>query len=266
MFLLSNMREAGIEASEHPRSGVYVGAFAGANLVGVACHYRKGNLVVNAPKHAVELGQAAVSASRRPLAGVVGPDSQVTAIADALGLPVGSDAQMDESDGLYRLELAQLRVPEPLRDGEVVGRPLDAADLDRVCAWSVRYHVETIGETETPELHRDVKAEHEAALGRGDIWVLERRGELVARTAYNARLPEAVQVGGVWTPHELRGLGFARCVVASHLLTARDAGVRTAILFTDDANTPARRAYAALGFERIGRYRLLLLRSPFRHG
>jgi predicted GNAT family acetyltransferase len=43
------------------------------------------------------------------------------------------------------------------------------------------------------------------------------------------------------------------------LLAAREAGATLALLFTTEANLPARRAYAALGFEAIGSYRLLLL-------
>jgi predicted GNAT family acetyltransferase len=104
-----------------------------------------------------------------------------------------------------------------------------------------------------------VRAGVEASLGRGSAWVLERDGELLAHTGFNAQLPDAVQIGGVWTPHPLRGRGYARCAVASHLLAARETGATLALLFTTEANLPARRAYAALGFEASGSYRLLLL-------
>jgi RimJ/RimL family protein N-acetyltransferase len=264
MFLLSNMREAGLEDHGHGRSGSYAGAFEDQALVGVACHYRMGNVIVNAPQHAVAVARVAVRASGRAIAGVIGPEPQVEAIASALGLPVGDAAKFDEADGLYRLALADLRVPSDLREGRVCGRALEQADLDRVTQWMVRYHVETLGEVESAELADQIRARLEASLGRGNEWVLERDGELLAHTAFNAQLPEAVQVGGVWTPHLLRGRGYARCAVASHLLAAREVGSTMAVLFTDDANVPARRAYAALGFEAIGRYRLLLLRDPLR--
>jgi uncharacterized protein len=259
MFLLSNLREAGLEDHEHRRSGSYVGAFEGDELVGVACHYRMGNVIVNAPQHAVEVARAAVRASGLAIAAVVGPEPQVEAIASALGLPVGAAAKFDEAEGLYRLALADLRVPSDLREGRVCGRMLAQGDLDRVTQWMVRYRVETLGEVENAGLGDQVRAGLEASLGRGNEWVLERDGELLAHTGFNAQLPEAVQVGGVWTPHSLRGRGYARCAVASHLLAAREAGATMAVLFTGDANVPARRAYAALGFEALGRYRLLLL-------
>lgn len=264
MFLLSNLREAGLEDHEHRRSGSYVGAFEGHELVGVACHYRMGNVIVNAPQHAVEVARAAVRASGLAIAGVVGPEPQVEAIASALGLPVGGAAKFDEAEGLYRLALADLRVPSDLREGRVCGRMLEQGDLDLVTQWMVRYQVESLGAVENAGLGDQVRAGLEASLGRGNEWVLERDGELLAHTGFNAQLPEAVQVGGVWTPHSLRGRGHARCAVASHLLAAREAGATMAVLFTSDANVPARRAYAALGFEALGRYRLLLLGDPLR--
>ncbi len=262
MFLLSNLERAGFEDRGDRFNGTYAGAFEGEALVGVACHYRMGNIIVNAPQHAAAVARAAVEASSRPIRGVVGPAPQVDEIAAALGLPTSDAAKLDDAEGLYRLELTELRVPVALRDGAVRGRALERADLDRVTEWTVRYRVEEVRDIESAELRAAVRAELEASVARGDVWVLERDGELLARTGFNAQLSDAVQIGGVWTPHGLRRLGYGRCVVASHLLAAREAGVSTAILFTSDSNVPARRAYAALGFQCVGRYRLLLLREP----
>ena len=74
----------------------------------------------------------------------------------------------------------------------------------------------------------------------------------------NARLPDVVQVGGVWTPRDLRGRGYARCVVAGSLLAVRREGVGRAVLFTDEENRPARAAYEALGFRVVGDYGLVI--------
>src|SRR5438552_2962199 len=71
---------------------------------------------------------------------------------------------------------------------------------------------------------------------QGDHWLLEDRGEPLSYTAFNARLPDIVQVGGVWTPPALRGRGYARCAVAGSLLEARAGGARRAILFTSSAS------------------------------
>jgi predicted GNAT family acetyltransferase len=94
--------------------------------------------------------------------------------------------------------------------------------------------------------------------------VLEADGQPVAYQQFNAMLPDVVQVGGVWTPPAWRGRGYGRAVVAGALLAARDAGARRGVLFTGDANLPARRAYAALGFSRVGEWALIFLREPAR--
>src|SRR2546425_12835478 len=76
-------------------------------------------------------------------------------------------------------------------------------------------------------------------------------------------LPEIVQIGGVWTPPELRGRGYGRAVVAGSLLAARERNVRRAVLFADPRNTAAQRAYLVLGFELVGDYGLVLLARSF---
>jgi predicted GNAT family acetyltransferase len=90
--------------------------------------------------------------------------------------------------------------------------------------------------------------------------VLEADGALAAYSAFNARLPEIVQVGGVWTPRPQRGRGFARAVVAASLLEARAEGVARAVLFTE--SPAARRCYEALGFRKVSEYGLVIFTHP----
>ncbi len=88
--------------------------------------------------------------------------------------------------------------------------------------------------------------------------MLDVGGTIVATTAFNAQIPEMVQVGGVYTPPASRGRGYARCVVAGSLLDARaDGTADRAILFTP--NPAAARAYEAIGFRRISDYALVML-------
>ena len=85
-------------------------------------------------------------------------------------------------------------------------------------------------------------------------------GQLVrvyAMFGFNARLPQIVQVGGVYTPPALRGQGHARRAIGQQLAQARAAGVQRAVLFA--ASDRAASTYRALGFEQIGLWTLLLL-------
>jgi predicted GNAT family acetyltransferase len=79
---------------------------------------------------------------------------------------------------------------------------------------------------------------------------------------FNGRLPDAVQIGGVFTPPALRARGFARAVVAGALLAARADGVTRSILFTGRDNAFARSAYLSLGYGIVGDYGIVFLADP----
>jgi predicted GNAT family acetyltransferase len=127
--------------------------------------------------------------------------------------------------------------------------------------WRVGFSVESLGAEDTPQLWKQCRASVERSLKDGLTWVLLDRGQPVSTSSFNTAIAEAVQVGGVWTPPELRSRGYGRSAVAASLLDARAEGAVKSILFTGIGNLPAQRAYSALGFRRLGDYRLLLLRS-----
>ena len=180
------------------------------------------------------------------------PAEQVRAARDVLGVRRPS---VDDVDALFSLDLEALRVPAGFSRTSL-RRPRDA-ELPALIGWREQYLVETGLAARGPSLHDDAKTSIEQLHARGDHWVLEDGGKPVSYTAFNARLPDLVQIGGVWTPPPLRGRGYARRAVAGSLLEAREAGVTRAILFTNSAQ--ASRAYQAIGFLRTGEYALLIV-------
>lgn len=78
----------------------------------------------------------------------------------------------------------------------------------------------------------------------------------VAMSAFNAVLPEIVQIGGVFVPRRLRNRGYARLAVAQHMVEARARGVQRAVLFA--ASEAAVRAYRAIGFQPAAAISLVL--------
>jgi RimJ/RimL family protein N-acetyltransferase len=263
LFLRRNLAGTGVVDHEARYHGTWAGAFEGGRLTGVAQHTRFGTVLVQAPAHAGAVACAAVAASGRPVSGFVGPWAQVLAARAALGF---ADAPMrvESREGLYALALDALVVPEPLGSDRWRCRRARGDDLDLLVRWRVAYNVEANHETEDDDLRAKGREEIEAGLAERAGWVLEADGVPVAYQQFNAMLPDVVQVGGVWTPPALRGRGYARAVVAGSLLAARAEGVGRAVLFTGDDNAPARRAYAALGFTRIGDWGLLFLATPAR--
>lgn len=263
MFLLGNSRAVGLVDRGERLEGTYAAAFEGERMVAVAAHYWSGNIVLQAPSHAAAVSHAAVRRSNRAVKGMIGPNEQVGQALLALGFE-SSPAQHDQVDKLYRLELGRLAVPSLLTSGGATARRIAAPDVDVMSRWRAAYAIETLHVEDTPTLHRDSREAVERYLDEGRMWLLEVGGEPVACTAFNTATREAVQVGGVWTPPQLRGRGYARAAVAASLLDAREEGASVGVLFTGTENSPAQKAYEALGFRHVGDYRLLLLKSGVR--
>jgi RimJ/RimL family protein N-acetyltransferase len=259
MFLRANARAAGLIDRGAPLEATYVAALEGRRITGVAAHCWNGVVLVQAPAHAGALACEAVRRSGRAVTGLSGPWGQVVSARAALGLAAAPTAQ-DSRDELYALELARLVVPAPLAAGELRVRHPATAELELLAKWRVSFAVEALGQPETPELRRASQADIELQHQRGADWVLVAGRTVVAYAAFNAMLPEIVQIGGVWTPPAERGRGYARSVVAGALLAAGKQAVRRAVLFADPANAAARRAYCAIGFRIVGDYGLVLLR------
>lgn len=260
LFLLANARQAGLADQGQPFEGTYAGAFEDGRLAAVAAHFWNGILAVQAPAHLPEVVRCAAGASGRAVAGLTGPHDQVVAARRVLHADRWP-AAVEAPEGLFALDLSDLRVPNALASGAALCRRPRDGEVDFLRAWRAAYRREALGEPEGGENVKaagdDVRALHAA----GSHFVLEVPGldVPVAYSAFNARLPEIVQVGGVWTPPDRRGRGYARAVVAGSLLEARAQGVVRAVLFTE--NPAARRAYEALGFQRVGEYGLVIFRS-----
>jgi len=260
MFLRSNTRSAGLTDRGEPMQATYVAALEGGRIAGVAAHCWNGMVLVQALErsHVVAAAREAVRRSGRTVTGFSGPWDQVVAARQALGLGAAPTTK-DSRDGLYALDLARLVVPPQLASGALRCRHPAEGELELLVAWRVRFAIEALGAADGPELHQastdDVRLQHQ----RGSDWLLLAGAAPVSHAVFNATLPDIVQIGGVWTPPEFRGRGYARAVVAGSLLAARKQGVHRAVLFADPANEAARRAYLFLGFRVVGDYALVLL-------
>ena len=258
LFLRSNSRTAGLVDHGEPGQGTYLAAFEGDAIAGVVAQFWQGNLGLQAPHHLAALLRELPRHAPRPVAGLTGPWSQVAQARALLGLEQ-APTKLEVREALFALPLSQLRVPEALARGDVRCRLATPADLPTLARLRAEYLVEAIGETPGPDLERQARDAVEGNASGGNLFLLEREGQIVATSAFNARLPDVVQIGAVYTPPTLRGHGYGRAVTAGSLLLAREAGASRAVLFTAEKG-PARRAYEAIGFQNIGDYGLVLFR------
>lgn len=257
MFLSGNLRDHGLNATGHPKATAVWLTEDDQGISNVFGYAEGGYFVFEAPDfsegHAGHLRR--VMAGKR-LIGLNGELQQAAAVMAALGLTEDrQDTPLDLPH--FRLALDSLTVPS----GPGLLRPMAEADIPLLTEWRRNYDIEIFGSQELPESRSRSGTQTAELVAGGRGRVLEIEGLPVAMTAFNAVLPSIVQVGGVFTPAPLRGRGYARRAVALHLAEARAAGVAVAILFA--SGTAASRAYEAIGFARIGSYRVIDFSKPF---
>ncbi|MBN8294280.1 GNAT family N-acetyltransferase [Rhodobacter sp. NTK016B] len=257
MFLRSNLREHGLGDTESPRAmDVALTREAGDAITGVFGLTNGGYATFQAPQADPETWQAVARwIGARRFLGLTGAVAQATLARKALGMTDDLLA-VGRNEPLYRLDLSRLK-DDGLADGSL--RAPVPADLALLEAWYTASEIEALGAS--PERAAALARSRAArAILEQNARILERDGTPLAMTAFNAHLPDMVQVGGVYTPPDHRNAGAARTAVARHLAEARETGVRQAILFA--ASPAASRAYEAIGFERIGDFAIALLKTP----
>lgn len=263
MFLSSNLRDHGLSTgreSDHRKSMTLWLSEDADGITNVIGYAAGGFVVCEAPALTPAQYPAIRQAlSGRPLLGLNGVKDQVAHLVAALDLPC-KDAVMDEAEPHYRLMLLDLR--QPGGDGRL--RAATADDLGQLTDWRMASEIEILGARDCAENWARAAESLRELMHTDRLRVLERAGVPVAMTNFNAALPGIVQVGGVYTPPQLRGQGHARQAVALHLAQARELGVKEAILFA--ANPAAAHAYEAIGFSRIGSYRILNFDPAIRIG
>jgi GNAT superfamily N-acetyltransferase len=258
LLIRSNARSAGLEDHGCIYEGTYAAFLEKNEVSGVAVHYWNGMVFIQAQELAGDLVRAAKAASRRELAGLAGPWDQVQEVLNDLGISHASLAK-NGRETLFSLMLDNLMIPEPLRSGIAICRHPLEEELPTLVNWRMAYCRECLNAKPGNVIERGTHEILDQLQKNRNHWVLETDREIVATSAFNAMLPDMVQVGGVYTPPEFRNRGYARSVVAGALMESMGRGVRQAILFTGIDMAAARSAYTALGFTKIGEYGLVIL-------
>ena len=207
---------------------------------------------VDDPAALVPLADSVVAEDPR-VPGLVGPAEHVGALAALLAERLGRRAERGLSERTFRLprvipprpasghaRLAQLRdralvidwVDAFEREAIADSRPSDEDDADRATTLAARID-RAIG-----------------LVGSRRIWLWDDDGP-VSLAGLGGATPTGIRLGPVYTPHELRGRGYASAVVAAASQASLDAGRRFVFLFTDLANPTSNHIYQALGYEPV---------------
>ena len=264
MFLRANVYHAGLDYGPARYQGHYFGAFEGERLVSVLALYDNGNAVVQAP---AALDALIDTAKRQQpdfrVKGANGPDAQVRELVARLA-PTAENIAVSRAEGIFHVRLADLAMPPQLASGAWRVRRAEPGDTDTMAPRLAGFSAEGLGARIDAAQGAVARADIERWIAERRGFVLEADGAIVAQCAFNGQLPDVVQVGGVFTPPELRARGYGRAVVAGALSIARGQGVQESLLFTQ--NPLAERAYQAIGYRRVADYYLALFHEGVRLG
>ena len=253
MFLLGNLEAHGIGNTPHPNGTRFLLRVTDGDITGVFGWTNGGYVMPQCPAMTPpELQDCVAALHGVHLRGITGPPDQVALLLAALPMaPV--DWATNRDDPLM------LRALDDLPAATADLRPPEAPDRALLEGWFAAYLRET-GTSGAGALRLTAAARAQAAIGSDTIRLLIHEGRPVAMGALNARAGDAVQIGGVYVAPEHRGKGLAGHLIISHLAALKAEGIRRAILFA--ASPAAERAYARVGFLRIGFFRLALLARP----
>jgi RimJ/RimL family protein N-acetyltransferase len=252
MFLLSNLLNHGIGDSDHKHATTCWVHMQNGQITGVFGIANSGFCVAQAPDAAAkDWADWATQMQGRALHGMTGMPDQVDAALIAFGV---QDAAFSVNDDTPLYALDHRNLPDlvtPMRCAT-------SGDEAVLAKWFEGFALDTRTVGSQAQAKRDGTIRAADAIDNPDVMLLVHNDTPVAMAAINARLPEIVQVGGVYTPPANRGRGYARRAVAG-LLKAQ-VGVDRSILFA--ADKAAARAYEAIGYRLIGAYRVAMLKEP----
>lgn len=253
MFPLANLRDFGLRGDDPRSVNIWV---LGGGPRAVFAITNEGMVLAQCPDCSdAELAAAIALIRGHKLFGLASEATRARRIMQLAGWE-DRPATLNSDEPGFTLQLGDLVLPDTTG-----ARLVPLGDVERSIpeAWRESYLVEAMDFA--PE-RAQMQAKKDIAIyaQRNSHRVLLVDDQPVAMTGFNARLPEVVQIGGVYTPPNLRGRGYARLAVALHLVEARNAGASRAVLFA--ASDSAARAYMSIGFKPAGHFSLILFTNP----
>lgn len=185
--------------------------------------------------------------------GVVGTAQSVAVVKAAVTLPKPA---LDRIEPGYELSLRNLKMPDIAGLSLV---PYALAPRPALIAMRTAYYIEALDAAPRDAPARAI-AHVEAGLETNSYRVLMKGNTPLAISGFNTDVGDIVMIGGVYTPPEYRGHGFAGKAIAMHLASVQERGVERAVLSA--ANVAAGKAYEKIGFEKMATFCITVLENP----
>lgn len=253
MFLLSNLKECGSRVGELFYSGNFKCLIQGTEVKAVFCLSKNGHLLVQSDRKE-DYSSALLAACLEEgiyINGCVAewsladafwqyyikkfPNIKTATYSKELLFSLNLSANPFKAENIRFLTEKEFDLWEPLN-----------------AAYFEELHFPTQGSTE------ERVAAFKARAKKGYWWGYFADGKLISIAAYNACIEDIAQIGGVYTLPAFRKKGIAtqllRAMIADSYHVHR---LKKLLLFTDEANTAARKLYTNLGFQETGNFGLI---------
>jgi predicted GNAT family acetyltransferase len=130
-------------------------------------------------------------------------------------------------------------------------RPANVSDLDVLLPACIDMFTEEVGVSPVASgSHYAYRARVEQLIESGRAFVRIVDGRVEFKAEVGAATPAVCQLQGVWVAPRLRGKGLAEPGMSATVALARARIAPVVSLYVNEFNTPARKTYAAVGFEK----------------
>ncbi len=182
----------------------------------------------------------AVSRDFKSIPGVVGDKELADPFAKRWCDKFGVTIKDTMAQRIYRLDKVNDIPPSPGRF-----RAATTADKELILKWFRAFHVD-IGAAARGEPMNDVSP----VIERGWLFIWED-GKPVSMALKTRPTENGMSVGGVYTPPELRGKGYATSCVAELSRNILQSGKKFCTLYTDLANPTSNSIYMKMGYRPV---------------
>jgi predicted GNAT family acetyltransferase len=169
----------------------------------------------------------------------------------------GTVITLEFAQGVFELTQVADLAPPP---GRVV--PAMSSDRDLLLRWVTAFSEEAM-----PHQRHDrdrLAGAVDTRLGRDDVgfWFWEVDDARVSLAGFSGPTTTGIRIGPVYTPRELRGLGYATALVAALSRAMLERGYRACFLYTDLSNPTSNAIYERIGYRRVADAFVIQFASP----
>lgn len=188
--------------------------------------------------------------------GVVGPAHSCEAFARFYNRLSGTKSLLGMGQKIYKLEQVNAEVLQNAKGKLVQAQP---EHLDLTTKWFDAFIKEAIPHqpTEIEAVRKDLQNR----ISKGLVYLWQNsEGQMTSMNFITRPTETGISVGGVYTPPDLRGQGYASLVVANSSQKMLDSGKKFCVLYTDTNNPTSNSIYQKIGYKEIAISKQIVLK------